>query len=209
MTGMLSIVLEFELGIGTKGGIIPFIGGEEHREVELQIQVLARAGHSRTGELGIYSPRSRTWRWKRNRHACWWGCRNPAWWMAFNSFSLSLFIADCASADVQSLPPGGRRHLSRNHIMDWWTISLLDANVVSVLKSTTSVKVEPRELSIDIMVPYKNTENTLTDSKSIRDEILKMSPVALFHAQTRPTHRSNHWFRTGNRFRFWRWCWCW
>ena len=35
MTGMLSKSLEFELEIGTKGGIIPFIGGEEHREVRI------------------------------------------------------------------------------------------------------------------------------------------------------------------------------
>ncbi len=34
-------------------------------------------------------------------------------------------------------------------------------------------KLESRELSIDIMVPYKNTDGTLSDSKDIRAEILR------------------------------------
>ena len=44
MTGLLSKSLEFELEIGTKGGIIPFIGAKNIVKSELQIQVLARAG---------------------------------------------------------------------------------------------------------------------------------------------------------------------
>ena len=34
-------------------------------------------------------------------------------------------------------------------------------------------KIEPRDLSIDIMVPYKNTESTLSDSKDVRAEVLR------------------------------------
>ena len=34
-------------------------------------------------------------------------------------------------------------------------------------------KLESRELSIDIMVPYKNTDGTLSDSKDVRAEILR------------------------------------
>jgi hypothetical protein len=64
--------------------------------------------------------------------------------------------------------------LSRNHI----------ARVVEDVLGKTSkrlhididwelYKLESRELSIDIMVPYKNTDGTLSDSKDIRAEILR------------------------------------
>ena len=74
--------------------------------------------------------------------------------------------------------------LSRNHI-----IRLVD-DIISKCERRLGisidhelVKVEPRDLSIDIMVPYKNTENTLSDSKTIRDEILRevLEEFSLFH----------------------------
>ena len=185
VTEFLSKSLEFELEIGTKGGILPFMGGEEHREVRITdsgarscwslqelgnwgyILVVAELGGGREtamlagGAAGI-----------------------PAWWMAFNSLSLSIFSLLIAYPLMYKVyHQEADDILSRNHI-----IRLVD-DIISRCERRLGIevdhdlaKVEPRELSIDIMVPYKNTENTLSDSKSIRDEILKdvLEEFALF-----------------------------
>ena len=43
-------------------------------------------------------------------------------------------------------------------------------------------KIEVRDLSIDIMVPYSNTEGTFSDSADVRSDILRRNPdeFALF-----------------------------
>ena len=185
VTEFLSKSLEFELEIGTKGGILPFIGGEEHRDVRITdsgarscwslqelgnwgyILVVAELGGGREtamlagGAAGI-----------------------PAWWMAFNSLSLSIFSLLIAYPLMYKVyHQEADDILSRNHI-----IRLVD-DIISRCERRLGIevdhdlaKVEPRDLSIDIMVPYKNTENTLSDSKSIRDEILKdvLEEFALF-----------------------------
>ena len=185
VTEFLTKSLEFELEIGTKGGILPFIGGEEHRDVRITdsgarscwslqelgnwgyILVVAELGGGREtamlagGAAGI-----------------------PAWWMAFNSLSLSIFSLLIAYPLMYKVyHQEADDILSRNHI-----IRLVD-DIISRCERRLGIevdhdlaKVEPRDLSIDIMVPYKNTENTLSDSKSIRDEILKdvLEEFALF-----------------------------
>ncbi|MEC7167836.1 MAG: small multi-drug export protein [Candidatus Thermoplasmatota archaeon] len=185
VTEFLTKSLEFELEIGTKGGILPFIGGDEHREVRITdsgarscwslqelgnwgyILVVAELGGGREtamlagGAAGI-----------------------PAWWMAFNSLSLSIFSLLIAYPLMYKVyHQEADDILSRNHI-----IRLVD-DIISRCERRLGIevdhdlaKVEPRDLSIDIMVPYKNTENTLSDSKSIRDEILKdvLEEFALF-----------------------------
>ena len=186
LTDSLSESLDFELKIGTRGGgFIPFIGGEEHRDVRItdsgprscwSIQELGNWGYILlVAELGGG---------RETAMLAGGAAGIPAWWMAFNSLSLSVFslliiypimykVYHQESDDI----------LSRNHI-----IRLVD-DIITRCERRLGIevdhdlaKVEPRDLSIDIMVPYKNTENTLSDSKSIRDEILRevLEEFALF-----------------------------
>ena len=186
LTDSLSESLDFELKIGTRGGgIIPFIGGEEHRDVRItdsgprscwSVQELGNWGYILlVAELGGG---------RETAMLAGGAAGIPAWWMAFNSLSLSVFslliiypimykVYHQESDDI----------LSRNHI-----IRLVD-DIITRCERRLGIevdhdlaKVEPRDLSIDIMVPYKNTENTLSDSKSIRDEILRevLEEFALF-----------------------------
>ena len=99
----------------------------------------------------------------------------PAWWMAFISLSLSavtLLIIYPVMYKIYHQDTDDI--LSRTHI----------ARVVEDTITKTSkrlhididwelYKLESRELSIDIMVPYKNTDGTLSDSKDVRAEILR------------------------------------
>ena len=186
LTDSLSESLDFELKIGTRGGgFIPFIGGEEHRDVRItdsgprscwSVQELGNWGYILlVAELGGG---------RETAMLAGGAAGIPAWWMAFNSLSLSVFslliiypimykVYHQESDDI----------LSRNHI-----IRLVD-DIITRCERRLGIevdhdlaKVEPRDLSIDIMVPYKNTENTLSDSKSIRDEILRevLEEFALF-----------------------------
>ena len=184
VTEALSKSLEFELEI-TKGGILPFLGGEEHREVRItdsgarscwSIQELGNWGYILlVAELGGG---------RETAMLAGGAAGIPAWWMAFNSLSLSVFSLLIAYPIMYKVyHQEADDILSRNHI-----IRLVD-DIISRCERRLGIevdhdlaKVEPRELSVDIMVPYKNTENTLSDSKSIRDEILKevLEEFALF-----------------------------
>ena len=60
--------------------------------------------------------------------------------------------------------------LSRNHISH-----LVEDSIIKTAKLWLNIeidwelyKIEPRDLSIDIMMPYKNTESALSDSKDVR-----------------------------------------
>ncbi len=181
----LSKALEFELDIGTKGGILPFLGGEEHPEVRItdsgarscwSVQELGNWGYILlVAELGGG---------RETAMLAGGAAGIPAWWMAFNSLSLSIFSLLIAYPIMYKVyHQEADDILSRNHI-----IRLVD-DIISRCERRLGIevdhdlaKVEPRDLSIDIMVPYKNTENTLSDSKSIRDEILKdvLEEFALF-----------------------------
>ncbi len=185
VTEALSKSLEFELEIGTKGGILPFLGGEEHREVRVtdsgarscwSLQELGNWGYILlVAELGGG---------RETAMLAGGAAGIPAWWMAFNSLSLSVFSLLIAYPIMYKVyHQEADDILSRNHI-----IRLVD-DIISRCERRLGIdvdhdlaKVEPRELSVDIMVPYKNTENTLSDSKSIRDEILKevLEEFALF-----------------------------
>ena len=99
----------------------------------------------------------------------------PAWWMAFTSLSLSAItllviyplmykIYHQESDDILS-----RAHIGR--LVE--EILTKTANRLSIDVDWELYKLEPRELSIDIMVPYKNTESTLSDSKDVRAEVLR------------------------------------
>ena len=108
----------------------------------------------------------------------------PAWWMAFVSLSLSVISLFLAYPVMYKLYHQDTDDmLSRTHIRKV---------VVDVLRNTESrlhinidwdlYKIEVRDLSIDIMVPYSNTEGTFSDSADVRSEILKeiLEEFALF-----------------------------
>ena len=108
----------------------------------------------------------------------------PAWWMAFISLSLSvisLFLAYPVMYKLYHQETDDM--LSRTHIRKV---------VVDVLRNTERrlhiqidwdlYKIEVRDLSIDIMVPYSNTEGTFSDLADVRSEVLKeiLEEFALF-----------------------------
>ena len=108
----------------------------------------------------------------------------PAWWMAFVSLSLSVISLFLAYPVMYKLYHQDTDDmLSRTHIKKV---------VVDVLRNSESrmqinidwdlYKIEVRDLSIDIMVPYSNTEGTFSDTADVRSEILKeiLEEFALF-----------------------------
>jgi len=108
----------------------------------------------------------------------------PAWWMAFVSLSLSVISLFLAYPVMYKLYHQDTDDmLSRTHIRKV---------VVDVLRNTERrlqinidwdlYKIEVRDLSIDIMVPYSNTEGTFSDTGDVRSDILKevLEEFALF-----------------------------
>jgi hypothetical protein len=108
----------------------------------------------------------------------------PAWWMAFVSLSLSVISLFLAYPVMYKLyHQDSDDMLSRTHIKKV---------VADILQNTEKrlhinidwdlYKIEVRDLSIDIMIPYHNTEGTLSDSGDVRSEVLKeiLDEFALF-----------------------------
>ena len=182
----LEKTVDFELDITTKGfAFLPFGGDETVREVRItdsgprscwSVQELGNWGYILlVAELGGG---------RETAMLAGGAAGIPAWWMAFNSLSLSIFSLLIAYPIMYKVyHQEADDILSRNHI-----IRLVDDIItkcerrLGISIDHELVKVEPRDLSIDIMVPYKNTENTLSDSKTIRDEILRevLEEFALF-----------------------------
>ena len=99
----------------------------------------------------------------------------PAWWMAFSSLSLSaISLLIIYPLMYKVYHQDSDDILSRNHISH-----LVEDSIVKTAKRLNIeidwelYKIEPRDLSIDIMMPYKNTESTLSDSKDVRAEVLR------------------------------------
>ncbi len=99
----------------------------------------------------------------------------PAWWMAFISLSLSLISLLIIYPVMYKV-----YHQDTDDILSRTHINRLVEDTVYSVSEQLSVdvddelfKVEIRDLSIDIMVAYKNTENTLSDSKEVRAELLR------------------------------------
>jgi hypothetical protein len=178
--------VDFELEITTKGfAFLPFGGDETVREVRItdsgprscwSVQELGNWGYILlVAELGGG---------RETAMLAGGAAGIPAWWMAFNSLSLSIFSLLIAYPIMYKVyHQEADDILSRNHI-----IRLVE-DIISKCERRLGIsidhelaKVEPRDLSIDIMVPYKNTENTLSDSKTVRDEILRevLDEFALF-----------------------------
>ena len=99
----------------------------------------------------------------------------PAWWMAFTSLSLSAITLLVIYPLMYKI-----YHQESDDILSRAHIGRLVEEILTKTASRLSIdvdwelyKLEPRELSIDIMVPYKNTESTLSDSKDVRAEVLR------------------------------------
>ena len=99
----------------------------------------------------------------------------PAWWMAFISLSLSvvsLMLLYPLMYKVYHQETDDM--LSNKHIehVATETIRRVAAHL-AISVDWELFKVESRELSIDIMVPYKTTQDTLSDTKDVRAEVLR------------------------------------
>ena len=109
----------------------------------------------------------------------------PAWWMAFVSLSLSvitLFLIYPLMYKVYHQDADDT--LSHNHIERVVTDSVKEASArMHVKVDWERFKMAEKELSIDILVPYENTESTLSNKADIRAEILKqiLDEFRIFH----------------------------
>ena len=99
----------------------------------------------------------------------------PAWWMAFISLSLSLITLLVIYPVMYKV-----YHQESDDILSRAHISRLVGDTVNKVSDQLGIdvdddlfKTEVRDLSIDIMVAYKNTENTLSDAAEVRAELLR------------------------------------
>lgn len=99
----------------------------------------------------------------------------PAWWMAFISLSLSvvsLFLLYPLMYKVYHQDTDDM--LSRHHITQLVVETVENStNRLNVEVDWELFKVDARELSVDIVVPYKNTDDTLSDHMDVRAEVLR------------------------------------
>tara|TARA_B100001758_G_scaffold200879_1_gene179739 strand:- start:575 stop:2692 length:2118 start_codon:yes stop_codon:yes gene_type:complete len=108
----------------------------------------------------------------------------PAWWMAFVSLSLSVISLFLAYPVMYKL-----YHQDTDDMLSRTHIRKVVADVIRNIENRLHIavdwdlyKIEVRDLSIDIMVPYSNTEGTLSDSGDVRSELLReiLDEFALF-----------------------------
>mgnify|MGYP002012263130 CR=1 FL=1 len=99
----------------------------------------------------------------------------PAWWMAFISLSLSLITLLIIYPVMYKV-----YHQESDDILSRAHIARLVGDTVNKVSDQLGIdvdddlfKTEVRDLSIDIMVAYKNTENTLSDAAEVRAELLR------------------------------------
>jgi len=99
----------------------------------------------------------------------------PAWWMAFISLSLSIIsLLIIYPVMYKVYHQDADDILSRAHIVrvvEDTVYKVGDQLGIEIDKDL--FKTETRDLSIDIMVAYQNTENTLSDSNEVRAELLR------------------------------------
>jgi hypothetical protein len=99
----------------------------------------------------------------------------PAWWMAFISLSLSVVsLMVLYPITYKVYHQEADDMLSRSHITRLVEDTITNtATRLQIDVDWELYKIEPRELSIDIMVPYKNTDGTFSDNRDVRAEVLK------------------------------------
>ena len=99
----------------------------------------------------------------------------PAWWMAYISLSLSV-------VSLMVLYPITYKvyHQESDDMLSRAHITRLVEDTITKTASRLNIdvdwelyKIEPRELSIDIMVPYQNTGGTFSDNRDVRAEVLR------------------------------------
>ncbi len=174
----LSKEIDFELEINSGGifSFLPFVDSDSHREVRITEPGPRTCWTTKDlGEWGYILMAAELGGGRETAMLTGGTAGIPAWWMAFISLSLSavtLLIIYPVMYKIYHQETDDI--LSRNHI----------SRVVEETIGKTSkrlhididwelYKLESRELSIDIMVPYKNTDGTLSDSKDVRAEILR------------------------------------
>ena len=193
VVGPLTTSIMFEHTISKEAlAFLPFVNDDEHSEVRIEdsgprscwtVQDLGDWGYLLMGaELGG----------GRETAMLTGGAAGiPAWWMAFISLSLSIIslliiypvMYKVYHQDTDDI-------LSRTHIT-----RLVEDTVYGVAEQLgidvddDLFKTEIRDLSIDIMVAYKNTENTLSDSKEVRAELLRTLLQAFVDLRARSSAR--------------------
>ena len=177
VVGPLSTSVLFEHTISKEAlAFLPFINDEEHSDVRIEdsgprtcwtVQDLGDWGYLLMGaELGG----------GRETAMLTGGAAGiPAWWMAFISLSLSIISLLIIYPVMYKV-----YHQDTDDILSRTHITRLVEDTVYGVGGQLGIdiddelfKTEVRDLSIDIMVAYQNTENTLSDSKEVRAELLR------------------------------------
>ena len=173
----ISKSIEFEHSISSEAlAFLPFVNDDEHSEVRIEdsgprtcwtVQDLGDWGYLLMGaELGG----------GRETAMLTGGAAGiPAWWMAFISLSLSLITLLIIYPVMYKIyHQDADDILSRSHIVRVVSDTVQRvSDQLGIEIDDDLFKTEVRDLSIDIMVPYKNTENTLSDSAEVRAELLR------------------------------------
>ena len=177
VVGPLTTSVLFEHTISKEAlAFLPFINDEEHSDVRIEdsgprtcwtVQDLGDWGYLLMGaELGG----------GRETAMLTGGAAGiPAWWMAFISLSLSIISLLIIYPVMYKV-----YHQDTDDILSRTHITRLVEDTVYGVGDQLGIdiddelfKTEVRDLSIDIMVAYQNTENTLSDSKEVRAELLR------------------------------------
>ena len=173
----ISKSIEFEHSVSSEAlAFLPFVDDAEHSEVRIEdagprtcwtVQDLGDWGYLLMGaELGG----------GRETAMLTGGAAGiPAWWMAFISLSLSLITLLIVYPVMYKI-----YHQDADDILSRSHITRVVSDTVQRVSDQLGIeidddlfKTEVRDLSIDIMVAYKNTENTLSDSAEVRAELLR------------------------------------
>jgi len=173
----ISKSIEFEHSVSSEAlAFLPFVDDAEHSEVRIEdagprtcwtVQDLGDWGYLLMGaELGG----------GRETAMLTGGAAGiPAWWMAFISLSLSLITLLIVYPVMYKI-----YHQDADDILSRSHIARVVSDTVQRVSDQLGIeidddlfKTEVRDLSIDIMVAYKNTENTLSDSAEVRAELLR------------------------------------
>ena len=177
IAGPLSKTIKFEHTISKETlAFLPFVDDSEHSDVRIEdagprscwtVQDLGDWGYLLMGaELGG----------GRETAMLTGGAAGiPAWWMAFISLSLSIISLLIIYPIMYKV-----YHQDTDDILSRTHITRLVEDTVYAVGDNLGIdidddlfKTEIRDLSIDIMVAYKNTESTLSDSKEVRAELLR------------------------------------
>ena len=174
----LSKEIDFELEV--KGGgffsFLPFVDSESHREVTISDPGPRTCWTTKDlGEWGYLLMAAELGGGRETAMLTGGTAGIPAWWMAFISLSLSAVTLLVIYPVMYKI-----YHQETDDILSRTHISRVVEDILGKTSKRLHIdidwelyKLESRELSIDIMVPYKNTDGTLSDSKDIRAEILR------------------------------------